>query len=148
MAGDHKLVEQGDITMQLDFKRTADYKDWLKELKQKFRSAQIKAAVKVNQELIKFYWELGQDIVEKQKIRKWGDGFISQLSRDLISEFPNIKGFSRRNLEYISRWFSFYTQKNLIAQQAVAQLYPNPEIWMRPYFTYKKPLKTAGQDPC
>ena len=81
------------------------YSDWLKELKQKVRSVRIKAAVKVNAELLVFYWELGQDIVDKQKKTKWGDGFLKQLSLDLSAEFLDMKGFSKRNLELIRKWF-------------------------------------------
>lgn len=58
------------------------YKIWLADLKNKVRNAQIKAAVKVNTELLILYWELGADIVSKQAETKWGDGFLSQLSRD------------------------------------------------------------------
>nr|QNO49281.1 hypothetical protein ANJBEOKM_00021 [Methanosarcinales archaeon ANME-2c ERB4] len=76
-----------------------DYSIWLKELKNKVRLVQIKAAVKVNSELLQFYWELGADIVEKQATAKWGDGFLSNLSHDLMAEFPDMKGFSKRNLE-------------------------------------------------
>ncbi len=103
-----------------------DYSVWLKELKNKVRLVQIKAAVKVNSELLQFYWELGQDIVDKQKNAKWGDGFLKQLSMDLSSEFPDMKGFSKRNLELIRQWYVFYNQKNLIAKQAVSQLVQIP----------------------
>jgi len=102
------------------------YSIWLKELKQKVRLVQIKAAVKVNSELLQFYWGLGQDIVDKQRNAKWGDGFLKQLSIDLSSEFPDMKGFSKRNLELIRQWYVFYSQKNLIAKQAVSQLVQIP----------------------
>ena len=102
--------------------KNKNYSAWLKELKNKVRLVQIKAAVKVNSELLQFYWELGQDILDKQKNAKWGDGFLKQLSMDLSSEFPDIKGFSKRNLELIRQWYVFYGQKNLIAKQAVSQL--------------------------
>jgi len=102
------------------------YSAWLKELKNRVRQVQIKAAVKVNTELLKFYWKLGQDIVDKQKNAKWGDGFLKQLSMDLSSEFPDMKGFSKRNLELIRQWHVFYSQKNLIAKQAVSQLVQIP----------------------
>jgi hypothetical protein len=82
-----------------------DYSTWLKELKNKVRLVQIKAAVKVNSELLQFYWELGSDIVEKQATAKWGDGFLSKLSHDLLVEFPDMKGFSKRNLELIRQWY-------------------------------------------
>jgi len=98
------------------------YYSWFKELKYKVRLVQIKAAVKVNSELLQFYWELGQDIVDKQKNAKWGDGFLKQLSIDLSSEFPDMKGFSLRNLKYIKQWYLFYSQEIVKSQQAVGQI--------------------------
>ncbi len=97
------------------------YKVWLAGIKARVRNAQIKAAVKVNTELLDLYWWLGGDIVEKQKKSKWGDSLIEQLSKDLSEEFPNMKGFSRRNLMYVQKWFLFYSgKKNELVQQAVA----------------------------
>ncbi|HCV42354.1 MAG TPA: DUF1016 domain-containing protein [Bacteroidetes bacterium] len=101
------------------------YTTWLADLKNKVRNARIKAAVKVNTELLTLYWELGADIVSKQAETKWGDGFLSQLSKDLTEEFPEIKGFSERNLKYIRQWFGFYAPTT-IGQQAVAQLTKQP----------------------
>ena len=98
-----------------------DYSAWLKELKNKVRLVQIQAAVKVNTELLMFYWELGRDIVNKQKDARWGDGFLKQLSIDLMAEFPDMKGFSKRNLELIRQWYSFW-HKETIAKQPVSQL--------------------------
>ena len=98
------------------------YSNWLKGLKQKVRLVQIKAAVKINSELLLFYWELGQDIVDKQKNTKWGDGFLKQLSLDLSSEFPDMKGFSKRNLELIRKWYLFWFDSALIAKQLATQL--------------------------
>jgi len=97
------------------------YYSWLKELKHKVRLVQIKAAVKVNSELLQFYWELGQDIADKQRNAKWGDGFLKQLSIDLSSEFPDMKGFSLSNLKYIKQWYLFYSQEIGKSQQAVGQ---------------------------
>ena len=98
------------------------YSSWLKELKDRVRRVQIKAAVKVNSELLQFYWNLGQDIVDRQKNARWGSGFLKQLSMDLSSEFPDMKGFSERNIKYVRQWFLFYNTGNAIGQQAVAQL--------------------------
>jgi len=103
-------------------KQNDDYKKWLLALKQKVRQTQLKAAVKVNSTLIEFYWELGKDIVSKQSQSTWGSGFLKQLSHDLMVEFPDIKGFSKRNLELIKQWYSYWSRDQLIAQQAVAQL--------------------------
>jgi len=89
---------------------TQEYKNWIKELKQKFQTSQIKASIHVNSTLLEFYWNLGSDIVEKQRNSNWGSGFLKQLSNDLLLEFPTIKGFSKSNLEYIRRWFLFYSK--------------------------------------
>ena len=78
-----------------------EYKDWIKSLKTRFKQSQIKAAVKVNTEVLGFYWSLGADIVEKQKKTDWGSGFIKQVSADLIKEFPDVAGFSFRNIKFI-----------------------------------------------
>jgi len=109
-----------------NIRKNNDYLDWLKTLKNKVRQSQLKAAVAVNTALLEFYWELGADIVEKQKKTKWGSGFLNQLSQDLIAEFPNMKGFSLRNIKYIRQWHLFYTQEETIGQQAVAQLFQIP----------------------
>jgi len=99
-----------------------DYKAWVHSLKAQIQSAQIKAAVSVNKELLKLYWLLGSQIVEKQQASVWGDGFIKQLSHDLRQEFPDIKGFSVRNLELIRKWFLYWHEVETIAKQVVAQL--------------------------
>lgn len=103
-------------------KSNADYKQWLIDLKKRIRQSQLKAVVKVNSELISLYWSMGEDIVEKQEKAKWGDGFITQLSKDLKEEFHNMQGFSVRNIKYIRQWYLFYNQKDKIGQQPVAQL--------------------------
>ncbi len=102
--------------------KNKEYFVWLKELKNRIRTVQIKAAVKVNSELLNFYWKLGEDIVDKQKNVKWGDGFLKQLSRDLMSEFPEMKGFSKRSLEQIRRWYSFWVKHETIAKQPASQI--------------------------
>jgi hypothetical protein len=59
------------------------YADWIKDLSLRFRQSQIKAAVKVNEEVLRFYWELGKDITEMKAESRWGSGFIDNLSKDL-----------------------------------------------------------------
>ena len=102
------------------------YKHWLVELKAKVRQPQFKAAVVVNQSLLNFYWEFGRDIVEKQQSATWGDGFLKQLSHDLMAEFPDMKGFSKRNLELIRQWYLFWTEDNAIAQTYPGQIAKQP----------------------
>ena len=95
-----------------------DYVLWLTEIKEKIKEKQVRAALQVNTELLGLYWELGNAITEKQTKSKWGDKIINQLSKDLLREFPEMKGFSQTNLKYIRKWFQFYA----IGQQAVDQL--------------------------
>ena len=98
-----------------------DYKIWINEFKNQVRSVQIKAAIAVNSELIKFYWELGKMISEKQEFYSWGEKLIEQISKDLKEEFPDIKGFSTRNIKYIRNFYAFYNNSE-IRQQLVAQI--------------------------
>jgi len=60
--------------------------------------------------LLEFYWDLGNDIVEKQKNHDWGSGFLKQISKDLSDAFPTVKGFSESNLQYVRRWVLFYSK--------------------------------------
>ena len=103
------------------------YKNWLTDIKQSFQQAQIKAHIRVNTTLLEFYWQLGQDIIEKQKAFQWGSGFLQQLSQDLMAEFPDVKGFSYRNLRAIKQWVVFWQQPianldNSITKQLVSQI--------------------------
>ena len=99
-----------------DLWKNKDYVEWINNLKKRFRQVQLKAAVKINNELLNFYWELGKEITQKQKETKWGDKFLESLSKDLMAEFPDVKGFSLRNLKYIRQWYLFWEN----GQQAVA----------------------------
>ena len=102
------------------------YSQWLVDIKQRIRQAQLKAATAVNTTLIEFYWSLGADIVQKQQQSAWGSGFLKQLSTDLMREFPDMKGFSHRNLKYVRQWYLFYLQEDTKRQQPVAQLVKIP----------------------
>lgn len=101
---------------------TPEYKQWLVEIKNKVRAAQLKAATVVNNAFIEFYWELGKMIVEKQVQASWGDKVIGRLSKDLQEEFPDLKGFSTTNLKYCRLFYKFYASLfQEIGQQPVGQ---------------------------
>ncbi len=102
-------------------KKDKGYVIFICQLKERIQSAQIKASVRVNRELITLYWEIARQIVEKQKTTQWGDGFLSQMSKDLQDEFPDMKGFSLRNVKYIRQWYLFWNTEKDKGQQAVAQ---------------------------
>ena len=99
-----------------------EYQTWFADLKQRIRAHQLKAAIRVNSEMIETYWDLGRDIVTMQAESKWGGGFFNELSRDLKDSFPNLKGFSVTNLKYMKRLYLFYNQEDTIRQQAVDEL--------------------------
>lgn len=86
-----------------------DYAGWIKDLSLRFRQSQIKAAVKVNSELIQFYWELGRDIVEMKVEERWTDNFWESLSIDLQESISGVKGFSITNLQYMRRFYILYS---------------------------------------
>ena len=91
------------VVSDKDFRINDDYVILLANIKQRFRNSQIKAAVRVNDTMIEFYWSVGADIVEMQRIHKWGSGVIKQLSLDLRSAFPDKDGFSVRNFAFLNR---------------------------------------------
>lgn len=103
---------------------SSDYKDWLNSIKQRVVAARMRVALAANSELIRFYWELGSQIDEKQQYSQWGDKIIQQLSADLQKEFPEIKGFSTTNLKYCLRFYQFFAelQPSLFGQQPVDQI--------------------------
>jgi len=78
-------------------------------VKHRYRSAQVKAAVKVNGEKLLFNWQMGRDLVQKKAEERWGAGVVEQVSLDLKREFPNEDGFSTSNLWYMKKWYLFYT---------------------------------------
>ena len=98
----------------------SDYIQWIKELSSRYRRSQIKAAVKVNQEMLQFYWELGRDIVERDAENHYGSKFYTSLSRDLRAEIQNASGLSERNLRYTKKFYLFYEDIMETLQQVVA----------------------------
>ena len=100
----------------------SEYKNWLRELKANIKRTQIKASLAVNSELIRLYWDLGKQIVEKQENTQWGSGFIDQLSKDLKEEFPNMGGFSVSNIKYCKQFYLFYFEQFSIVEQVALQI--------------------------
>ena len=100
----------------------AEYVEWLQSLKAKIKTAQLKAAISANQEVILLYWEFGKEIYEKQEKLGWGNSVVDSLEKDLKAEFPNVKGFSRRNLFYMKQFYVFYRLDFEVVQQRVAQI--------------------------
>src|SRR5262245_47215093 len=94
----------------------ASYPAFLNELKERIRAARVKAYLAINSEMIKLYWSIGRDLLEKKRVEHWGTKIVEKLSRDLRSEFPDNKGFSRTNLFYMQTFAEYYPDERLVQQ--------------------------------
>ena len=117
----------------------ADYVQWLNDVKARFREGQARAAVKVNTEMLRFYWSIGRDLVALRAETRWGSGVVKQFAFDMREAFPAATGFSFSNVKYMKQWYSFYagnekSQRTIgqiaKSQQAVGQI-EMPEIFGR-----------------
>lgn len=99
-----------------------DYEQFLTETKDRIRRAQVRAALAVNGEVILLYWDLGRNILERQATEGWGSKVIDRLSKDLKRDFPDMKGFSSRNLKYMRKFAQAYPEREIV--QRVAALIP------------------------
>jgi predicted nuclease of restriction endonuclease-like (RecB) superfamily len=98
-----------------------EYREWLSSLKDEIHQARRRAALAVNSEMILLYWRIGREIVQRQAAHKWGARVIDQLATDLHSEFPDVRGFSPRNLKYMRKLALTWPDQQIV-QQIVAQL--------------------------
>lgn len=91
-----------------DFHGDAEYVAWLQEIKARYQRIRSRVALQANYGALEFNWQLGRDLVEKKAEQKWGAGVVEQLSLDLRAAYPDVKGFSSRNLWYMKQWYLFY----------------------------------------
>ena len=104
-----------------------DYPSLLADIKQRIRTAQVRAALSANAELIQLYWDIGRAIEARQRQEGWGTGVIPRLARDLHNELPEVKGFSERNLKRMIAFYRAYREYDLRVPQPVALLDLLPE---------------------
>ena len=98
-----------------------DYRDFLASLRERVRAVRVRAALSVNRELVLLYWDIGRDILARQAELGWGAKVVDQLSQDLRREFPDMKGFSPRNLRYMKAFADAWPDQAIV-QQAVAEI--------------------------
>ncbi len=98
-----------------------NYDEFLQALKERIRTSQVRAALAVNKELVLLYWQIGRDILNRQEQEGWGAKVIEKLAKDLKVEFPEMKGFSPRNLKYMRAFAKAYPDEQIV-QQAAAQI--------------------------
>ncbi len=130
------VVTISETNVKMKILKSKEYKNWISGLKEKIRTAQIKASLSVNSEMLNLYWDIGKSISEKLTIAKWGTKVVDNVSKELQQTFPDIEGFSRRNLLFMRQWFEFYQSTDSkqieIVKQIVSQFRPGknskPEI--------------------
>lgn len=103
-----KLIKQDD-----------SYRNWIQEVSKRFRQSQLKAAIKVNSEMLRFYWILGRDMDAKKESYAWGSRFYDQVSKDLSDELPDVKSFSPRNLLYMHQFYKLFPDALFVPQTDV-----------------------------
>ena len=100
----------------------SDYVKWLTDVKSRYRQSQAKAAVKVNTEMLEFYWSIGRDLVALRAESRWGAGVVKQFAIDMREAFPKATGFSYSNVKYMKQWYTFYNERVTKGQQPVGQI--------------------------
>lgn len=122
-----------------------DYILWVQELVKRYRRSQIKAAVKVNKEMLRFYWELGKDIEDKQADNKYGSKFYATLSRDLRHEMPDVEGLSETSIRYAKRFYVLYSQYIANLPQLVEGLYS--DLYSIPWGHHRYLIDKCSEEP-
>ena len=127
----------------------AEYADWLASLKQRIHEAQQRATLVVNRELVLLYWEIGQDILERQTKQGWGSKVVDTLAHDLRNAFPDMKGFSPRNLKYMRAFAEAWPDREFV-QAVLAQLpwYHQLALLENANGTLLRRLRTTGLAMC
>jgi predicted nuclease of restriction endonuclease-like (RecB) superfamily len=110
-----QIVRAGDLLPE-------GYEEFLGELKERIRTARLRASLAANRELIELYWHIGRSVVEKQKTRGWGNAVIAHLGEDLQKAFPGESGFSRTNVYRMRALFLAYRGAEKIVPQLVGQI--------------------------
>lgn len=94
----------------------AQYREWISEVSKRFHQSQIKAAVKVNDEMLRFYWQLGKELHDRKDKFSYGQSFYKTISRDLCRELPDVKSFSETNLRYMQKFAELYSEISNLPQ--------------------------------
>ena len=100
----------------------SSYVEWLSDVKKRFRQSQVKASIRVNTEMLEFYWGIGRDLVALRAEERWGAGVVKQFALDMRQSFPNETGFSFTNVKYMKQWYSFYFERIKIGQRVIGQI--------------------------
>ena len=120
------------------------YQQLLHHVIERARMVQYRTSVGMNQEQIRFYWSIGEEMVVAKAEAQWGSKFYQQFSHDLMKAFPEQTGFSVRNLQYINQMYRTFTSSHIITPQIVAQL-PTASCEIAPHVVAQRPNATFPQ---
>ena len=93
-----------------------EYRSWMRELGSRYKTSQIKASIRVNNEMLMYYWSVGKDITERHADSRWGNKFFQNMSMDMADMIPNVKGFSPTNLRYMMRFYGLFQDISIVPQ--------------------------------
>lgn len=93
-----------------------EYRSWIWELGSRYKTSQIKASIRVNNEMLMYYWSVGKDITERHADSRWGNKFFQNMSMDMADMIPNAKGFSPTNLRYMMRFYGLFQDISIVPQ--------------------------------
>ena len=117
------------------------YRSWIREVSSRFRRSQIKAAVKVNDEMLRFYWSLGRDLSEKKSVAGIGNDFYQMVSKDLQNLLPDVKSFSPTNLKYMQYFYELYSSPQVVDSAEKSPMHMK-SAWKNPMH-----MKNAWEKP-
>lgn len=110
------------FVFKLSYMEIKLYNSFLTDIKERIRSAQVKATLSANAEMITLYWDIGRAISQMQQDQGWGATVTIRLANDIKNELPEIKGFSERNLKFMIQFYKSYGFDDVIGKQPVSQL--------------------------
>ena len=110
------VASKRPIVQQAAAQLPSGYAALLEDIKARVRAAQLKAGLAVNRELVLLYWHIGREILARQEREGWGAKVIDRLSRDLSREFPDMRGFSPRNLLFMRAFADGYADETIVKQ--------------------------------
>lgn len=118
-----KIVDMGNMPPMpaSSAKLPSDYGSYIEGLKARIRTAQLRAGLAANSEMVMLYWSIGRDILDRQEHADWGAKIIDQVSADLRRAFPTMRGLSSRNLKYMRAFAKAWPEEQIV-QDRLAQL--------------------------
>ena len=110
-----------------------EYRSWMRELGSRYKTSQIKASIRVNNEMLMYYWSVGKDITERHADSRWGNKFFQNMSMDMADMIPNVKGFSPTNLRYMMRFYGLFQDISIVPQVGERFEMASNKVFMIPW---------------